>query len=425
MLFKRTRRGFARALVLLLLPVLALGCLAGAGCTCQPPTNGWCGPTVSDNYIYVGTVKGKVLACDRNTGDQDWVKTVAQAGSSGFACGRTSTASGIYGTPVLWNGRLYVGAYDGTVIWISADGSSVSGSVFDTGKSIVGGVAIDGDTLYVGSSNGNLYALDLNAPDLSNSLKDGWPFKTGGEIWCTPVIQEGVVYVASADHCLYAIDTESGNEIWRFETEGAIMSTPLIANGMVYIGGCDRKFYAVKAASPRERAAAAAGDAPTVRESEAVFEGAKNWFWTKALAYNGQIWVGCLDKYVYVLDANDVGHVVDKVKTDGMVFSPPVTFEGKVVVGSQDGWIYLIDPDTRAFDAYAVDSKTYEPVKAPDKPQSGPAPIFAPMFADEATSTLYFHAQGNSSDPPHVLYALRLSAGSAEVVWHQRTDNVK
>ena len=113
--------------------------------------------------------------------------------------------------------------------------------------------------MYVGSSNGNLYALDLNAPDLSKSLKDGWPFKTGREIWCTPVVKDKVVYVASADHYLYAIDSESGNEIWRFETEAAIMSTPLVANGRVYIGGCDRNFYSVEAATEDERAAVAAG----------------------------------------------------------------------------------------------------------------------------------------------------------------------
>jgi outer membrane protein assembly factor BamB len=380
---------------------------------------------VSDNYLYVGTIQGKVLAYDLSREEKSWVKTVAKAGSSGFGCsGGVSAASGIYGTPGLRNGKLYIGAYDGTVLWISADGSSVSGSSFDTKGKIVGSVAIDGDTLYVGSSNGKLFALDLNAADFGNSVRDGWPFKTGGEIWSTPVVSNGVVYIASADHNLYAVDAESGAEIWRFETEAAIMSTPLVVNDMVYIGGCDRRFYSIKAATDKERAAVAAGEPATVREYVHVFPGAKNWFWTQALAYNGQIWVGSLDKNIYVLNADDLGYIAE-IPTKGMVYAPPVSLGGKVIVGSQDGWIYVINPDIREFDAYAVDSKTYEAFKAPEEPKNKPAPIFAPMFADQATGMLYFHAQGNKNDPPHRLYALAISPSSAEVRWSYRTDNVK
>ena len=197
MLFKRKQAGLSLVLLLVLLPLLVLGGLAGAGCTCQPPTKGWCGPAVSDNYVYVGTIQGKVLACDLNTGDQDWREGRGAAWLLWFWLLRRHVDGQrhLWHARSLWNGRLYIGAYDGTVIWISADGQSVSGSTFERASKIVGSVAIDGDTLYVGSSNGNLYALDLNAPDLGNSLKDGWPFKTGGEIWCTPVVKDKVVYV--------------------------------------------------------------------------------------------------------------------------------------------------------------------------------------------------------------------------------------
>jgi outer membrane protein assembly factor BamB len=415
MVFKRKLPRFPRALLLLLVTAIALTAVA---CT-SAPSRGWTGPLVSDNYVYVGTVQGNILAYDINAEGKDWVESVAKRGTTGFGCsGGVSAASGIYGTPVLRKDKLYIGSYDGSVLWIAVDGTSVTRSKFETGGKIVGSVAIDGDTLYVGSSNGNLYALDLNAPDLGSSLKDGWPFETDGDIWCTPVVQDKVVYIGSADHYLYAIDSESGNEIWRFETEAAIMSTPLVANGRVYIGGCDRNFYSVQAATEDERVAVAAGDASTVRVAEAVFEEAGNWFWTQALAYNGQIWVGCLDGNVYVLDAEDLGYI-DEVPTKGMVYAPPVSLGGMVIAGSQDGSIYIIDPGTRDFEAYAIDSKTYEPVKAPEKPKSNPAPILAPMFADEASGTLYFHAQ----DGYHVLYAFKLS--TTEILWHFRTDKIK
>jgi outer membrane protein assembly factor BamB len=421
MLSKAARPRLPWVLPLALLVLLVLGALAGTGCSAAP-SRGWSGPLVSDNVLYVGTLEGKILALDLATADLEggfapepkWTPKVVVEVSGGGFCSRTNKPMGMYGTPAVWNGRVYVGAYDGNVLWVSTNGESVSDPEFKTGSPIVGSVLIDGDTLYVGNSDGKLYALDLNVSDLSVSLKDGWPFKTGGEIWSAPVIVDNVVYVSSADHNLYAVDAESGNEIWRFETKAAIMSTPLVANGRVYIGGCDRKFYAIEAAREEERVAARDGAMPTKREADRVFEGASNWFWTQALAYNGEIWVGSLDHNVYVLNAETLEPVTE-IATKGMVYAPPVLLNGMVVVGSQDGKIYAVNAATKD-----VAAKTEEVVSPPDKPKDPLPPILAPMFADQANSLLYFHAQ----DGTHTLYCLRLSTNSAEVVWSFRTDKI-
>jgi outer membrane protein assembly factor BamB len=419
MLSNATKPRLSRILPLI---VLALAALAAVGCA-GAPSRGWSGPLVSDNVLYVGTLQGKILALDLTTADLseglppetkwDPLDVVGSLGG-GFTCGRVSKPMGMYGTPAVNNGRVYIGAYDGNVLYVTTNGE-VSGTKFETGGPIVGSVVLYGDTLFVGSSDGKLYALSLD-------LKEKWYFKTEGKIWSTPVVDGDVVYVASADHNLYAIDAESGNEIWRFETDAAIMSTPVLANGRVYIGGCDRKFYAVKAATEEERLAAAGGASPVVREFDSVFEGARNWFWTQALAYNGEIWVGNLDHKVYVLNAETLEYVTD-ISTEGMVYAPPVVVDGLVVVGSQDGKIYAITPDTKDFTAYAVDAKTEEVVQSPEKPNNPLPPILAPLYPDTANGIVYFHAQGLTG--PETLYALRLSANSAEVLWSFRTDVIK
>jgi outer membrane protein assembly factor BamB len=419
MLSKATEPRLSRILPLI---VLALAALAAVGCTAAP-SRGWSGPLVSDNVLYVGNLQGKILALDLTTADlsegfapeMKW-DPLAIVGSlgGGFTCGRVSKPMGMYGTPAVRNGRVYIGAYDGNVLYVTTNGE-LSGTKFKTNGPIIGSVVIYGDTLFVGSSDGRLYALDLN-------LKEKWRFETEGKIWSTPVVDGGVVYVASADHNLYAIDAESGNEIWRFETEAAIMSTPLVENGKVYIGGCDRKFYAVKAATEEERLAAASGASPTARDFDGVFEGARNWFWTQALVYNGEIWVGSLDHKVYVLKAETLEYVTD-IGTEGMVYAPPVVMplEGLVVVGSQDGKIYAINAETKDVRVYAIDAKTERVVEPPEKPTKRLAPILAPVYADLTSGLVYIHAQ----DGTHTLYALKISANSAEVLWSFRTDVIK
>jgi len=257
---------------------------------------------------------------------------------------------------------------------------------------------------------------------LTLDLKERWSFDTEGKIWSTPVVSDNVVYVASADHNLYAIDAESGNDIWRFETKAAIMSTPLVANGKIYIGGCDRKFYSVDAATEEERLAANAREngspSDLTRDASSVFEGASNWFWTQALVHNGEIWVGCLDHNVYVLSAETL-ELVAEIPTGGMVYAPPVSVDGLVVVGSQDGKIYAIDAGSKDVAVYAIDAKTEKIVQSPEKPKKPLSPIFAPLYVDPAKGVVYFHSQNGT----HTLYAFELS--TKEVLWSFRTDVIK
>jgi hypothetical protein len=62
-----------------------------------------------------------------------------------------------------------------------------------------------------------------------------WEFKTGGRIFSSPVVADGIVYVGSDDHSLHAIDARKGREIWKFQTEANVNSTPAVANGSVYV----------------------------------------------------------------------------------------------------------------------------------------------------------------------------------------------
>src|SRR5512142_3292354 len=61
-----------------------------------------------------------------------------------------------------------------------------------------------------------------------------WTFKTGAPIVASPVIADGTVYPGSIDGYLYALDQEIGREKWKFKSRMPIASTAAIAGGTLY-----------------------------------------------------------------------------------------------------------------------------------------------------------------------------------------------
>src|SRR5215470_299705 len=75
-----------------------------------------------------------------------------------------------------------------------------------------------------------------------------WKFKTDGEIISSPAVAaDGTIYVGSADNNLYALNPD-GTLRWRFATRGAVHSSPSIGpDGTIYVGSRDERLYAINA----------------------------------------------------------------------------------------------------------------------------------------------------------------------------------
>jgi eukaryotic-like serine/threonine-protein kinase len=126
---------------------------------------------------------------------------------------------------------------------------------------------VAGDTVYVGSGDHNLYAINLDAGTLK------WKFKTGGRVNSSPAVAGGMVYFGSYDGSFYAVDAATGKVNWKFQTAGErrfaarhlhgaepatetmpdpfdfYLSSPAIDKGAVYFGSGDGNVYALDAAS--------------------------------------------------------------------------------------------------------------------------------------------------------------------------------
>ena len=65
----------------------------------------------------------------------------------------------------------------------------------------------------------------------------------------SPAVVNGVVYIGSDDGNVYALNASTGAMLWSFTTGGRVESSPTVVNGVVYIGSDDDNVYALNAST--------------------------------------------------------------------------------------------------------------------------------------------------------------------------------
>ena len=342
-----------------LLALLAVGCLLLSGCLGMPGTGtGWSGPVVEDNVLYVGTTGGKLVSYkiildETRPYAEEWWRFPPKGepwpgGEEGggigsfLACAPTTTTA-IYSTPAVDSGMVYIGAYNGRVYAVNSTSRVVGYSfpeesagewIYPREESIgdiVGSPVVAGGILYIGSADGNLYAIDTATGKLAWDLS---LYESGDGIWATPLVHDGVVYIGSFDQNLYALNATDGTMLWAFEAKGAIVATPLIYKDTIYIGAFDREFYAIDASTGK------------AKEGFTPFH-ADNWFWGKAVAYEDTIIAGSLDGRVYFLDAETGERKWSFPEPDegpvGSIRGDPALIGDLAIFGSDDGRVYAVN----------------------------------------------------------------------------------
>ncbi len=150
------------------------------------------------------------------------------------------TDGGVTSSPVVAQGKLYIGSDDRNWYCIDAD-SGIKIWNFSTGYYIRSTGAVANGKFYTGTDDGFIYCLDANTgSQLWKTATSGkiLPVMTGTypEYHSSPVVAEGKVYVGSVDCKLYCLDANSGNIAWTIPTTGAILSNPtyIVGDGLYF-----------------------------------------------------------------------------------------------------------------------------------------------------------------------------------------------
>ena len=281
-----------------------------SACARAASPEGWSGGVVTDEALFIGTMEGDIRAISTTTGDTLWRFEFR---------GESEDDRALYGTPVIADGILYFGVYDGILYAMTTGGRDVWETRVGDGAHMVGGPVVVDGTVLVGSDDGNMYAF---------SVSDGtrlWSFPTANKIWSTPAVGSGTVYFGSLDHNVYALSLDDGSLVWSFTANAAVTGTPVLARGRVYVGSFAGDFFAI--------------DAKTGLQVW-TFDEAESWFWSGDIADSENIYAPSLDGNLYALDL-DNGQLQWTLKTEGAIVGTPVFVGDRIAVPSSDGKVWL------------------------------------------------------------------------------------
>jgi len=321
----------------------------------------------SEALAYIGSHSGEFLCVDIRTGSMRWTCQLPDRLESSAAI----SASGKLVFVGCYDGSLYaVNAESGTIAWSSKTGGEVKAAPCVPAPSLSSapsreGVAVAAESVWVGSFDKCIYALDANSGALllrhttegafyssatssaglvlcanlkgqvfafeAEAFKLVWSVEVGHAIFASLRVDEaaGIVLVGAVDGLLRALSLGDGSQLWACDSGGPIFATPCVhrlnSGGSVYYAGSQAGHVLCVSANglPLWRARGPGGghSAPST--------------------FGELLIVGSADGALLVLSATS-GAELATIQLPGAVHSSPVVYSSRslVLVGCRDNSLY-------------------------------------------------------------------------------------
>lgn len=282
-------------------------------------------PLLVGGRIFRGCDAAKMQAFSAETGGLIWEYQ---------ATGAAYTKKGIWSCPSYHDGKIYFGAYNGSIYCLDAD----------TGNEVwvrAEGEWVGASPLVVPKHNLVYFGIEYLRPWAKGSI-GAYDLLTGEKIWEHQVqkLQHGspgywrdgdLVVWGSADHEMLALDARSGEVRWRYATRRSVKYAPAVdeERKLVAFASFDKSIYILDVET---------GD----RRGEWVTD---EICYTTPLFAKNKLFCGSGDRFVYVIDVDEMV-VLKKINLGARIYSSPVFFGNRVIVGSNGGRVVEIDVDT-------------------------------------------------------------------------------
>lgn len=260
------------------------------------------------------------------------------------------TSGAVESSPIIGaDGTVYLGSHDGNLYALSSDGSlkwkfKVADPVYDerwkVSKAIMATPAIAKDgTIYINGASSYLHAVN---PDGQEKWR--FPIKWSNDFWNGPNIgADGIIYIGTArndpkdqdmEAGVYAI-TPEGKEKWRYPEPSGVTIVPTIAvDGTIYAGAAE-----VSTNKGRIIALDQNGKKKWQFDLEQWLEG------SASIGDDGTIYSGSKEGFIYAINPDGSEKWCFKTGS-GISAVPSIGPDGTVYIGSWDGNFYAFDQKT-------------------------------------------------------------------------------
>ncbi|MGH7517683.1 MAG: PQQ-binding-like beta-propeller repeat protein [Gemmatimonadales bacterium] len=296
---------------------------------------------------------------------------------------RTVTGGTVRSSPAVTRDRVYVGSSDGNLYALDRSTGAVRWKR-DAGGSVLSSPAVARGLVLFATRNGTLVALDAAKGTTRWSVSTGpaRPFPWGREGWdfyvASPVITGDLAIFAAADGNVYALDVATGRERWRYSAGTLFRSSAAAAEGYVVVGGADGYVYALSLADGKLRWRGETEGATLDSETEGFDR--KTIQGSPAIA-GGKVYVGSRDAHLYAFDL-ETGKQLWRTGTPApWVVTSPVVWGGRIYFGSSDGhYVAAVDPDS---------GKRMWLVRTPDNVIASPVLADSVLYVAEMSGNLF------------------------------------
>jgi len=271
----------------------------------------------------------------------------------------TDDDGGFEGTAAIADGTVYAGSLDGNLYAIDLKTGEQQWKL-EAGLGFTAAPAVRGGRVYIGDVDGRFHAVD------ARTGRELWKHQTEAEISAGANFYGDNVIFGSQDAVLYCLKCETGEVVWQADAEDQVRCVPTVVGDRSFVGGCNSKLNVVDLvegklvsgvdlSAPTLCTPAVVGSIAYVGTDGGTFF-AVDWkaskivwtyenrarpspFWSSAAVAGNLVVVGSRDKMVHAL-SRETGERVWVFSAKRNVDSSPVVVGDRVYVGSDDGRLY-------------------------------------------------------------------------------------
>jgi eukaryotic-like serine/threonine-protein kinase len=271
---------------------------------------------------------------------------------------RFQTKGRIFSSPTFHEGVVYVGSTEGRVYAVRAsDGAKVWS--FATKGAVNSTPAVADGAVFFSSRDGSVYGVDersgaqrwrfrtlgerrFSAPGIHGLQPSTEVMPDPFDVFLSsPAVWNGTVYIGSGDHNVYALDTTTGALRWKFATRNVVHASPAVHDGVVFVGSWDRYFYALNARTGALLWKFATGDDREIYNQVGIS--------SSAAVANGLVYFGCRDSHLYALEERTGALRWKRDEHGSWVVGTPAVSAGSVYYTTSDERkFYAVDAATGA-----------------------------------------------------------------------------